>query len=190
MDCLEAIKTRRSCRNYLEKTVERDKLHRILEAASYAPSPVNKQPWEFVVVINVLCKKQFFAAAEATRLKLAEKSGWKWLSAFNIAFLSEAPVLVAVLGDPAKNGAEQFLDEPGNGYIEACSCAVQNMLLAAHAEGLGSLWYSLFEQKDAREIFGLPADKVAIGVVCLGYAEREASAPRRKSVEEMTRFID
>ena len=190
MDCFETIIGRRSCRNYKPDPVEKEKINKILEAATYAPSPVNKQPWEFIVVNNSDCKKKFSDAADATRQKLAERSGWKWLPVFNIDFLLQVPTLIVVIGDPSKNGAEQFLDEPGSGYLESCSCAIQNMLLAAHAQGLGSLWYSLFEKEDIRKIFDISEEKDPIGLICIGYPEIAGSAPRRKSVEEKTRYID
>ena len=89
MDCFETIIGRRSCRNYKQDPVEKEKIGKILEAATFAPSPVNKQPWEFIVVNNSGYKQKFRAAADATRQKLAERSGWKWLPAFNIEFLSK-----------------------------------------------------------------------------------------------------
>ena len=77
MDCFETIIGRRSCRNYKPDPVEKEKINKILEAATYAPSPVNKQPWEFIVVNNSDYKQKFRDAADATRQKLAERSGWK-----------------------------------------------------------------------------------------------------------------
>lgn len=97
--------------------------------------------------------------------------------------------MIVVIGDPSKNGAEQFLDEPGLGYLESCSCAIQNMLLAAHAQGFGSLWYSLFEKEDVRKIFDIPEEKDPLGLICIGYPERTGSAPRRESFEFFAHFL-
>lgn len=190
MDCLEALLGRRSCRNFKSDPVEKEKIAKMLEAAVYAPSPANKQPWEFIVVNNPEYNRRLNETSEATKVKLAGRSGWKWLPDFSIGFLLQAPTLVVVVGDPAKNGAEQFLDEPGAGYVQACSCAIQNMLLAAHAQGLATLWFSLYEKTDVREIFAISADKDPVGIVCVGYPERIGTAPVRKGVAEKVRYLD
>lgn len=190
MECFDALLGRRSCRNYKSDQVEKEKITKMLEAAIYAPSPANKQPWEFIVVNNPEYNKKIKELGERTRSKLAERSGWKWMPTFNIDFLVQAPTLIVVIGDPAKNGAEQFLDEPSAGYIASCSCAIQNMMVAAHAQGLGTLWWSLFEKKEIRDVFGISADKDPIGIVCVGYPERVGTAPPRKGLAEKVRYFD
>ncbi|WP_371379884.1 nitroreductase family protein [Sporomusa aerivorans] len=190
MDCFEAIVTRRSCRNFKSQPVEREKLNRILEAAIYAPSPANKQPWEFIVTQNAKYNTRLKSVADLTKDKLADRSGWKWLPAFSLEFLVQAPILIVIVGDPARNGAEQFLDEPSPGYLEACSAAVQNMQLAAQSQGLGTLWFSLFEKSDVRDIFNISQDKDPIAILCVGYPEFIGKAPVRKSVEDKATFLD
>lgn len=190
MDCLEAIVSRRSCRNFKSDPIEKDKIYKLLEAAIHAPSPANKQPWEFIVVTNPEYNKRLKEACDIAKEKLATRSDWKWIPTFNIDFLLQAPTLIVVVGDPSKNGAEQFLDDPSLGYLESCSCAIQNMLLAGHALGLGTLWYSLFEKKDAREIFGISEDKDPLGIVCVGYPERLSTTTARKGIDEKAKFID
>lgn len=190
MDCFEALLGRRSCRNFKSDPVEKVKITKMLEAAIYAPSPANKQPWEFIVVNNPKYNRKVKETSELTKTKLANRSGWKWLSTFNIDFLLQAPTLIVVVGDPSKNGAEQFLDDPSLGYLESCSCAIQNMQLAAHAQGLATLWYSLFEKTDGREIFDISEDKDPIGIICVGYPERLGAAPIRKGLDEKVRYIE
>ena len=190
MECHDAIQGRRSCRSFTDRPVEREKLTAMLEAAILAPSPANKQPWEFIVVTNPKYNAQLKETSENTKQKLAARSGWKWLPTFNIDFLTEAPALIVVLGDPSKNGAEQFLDEPSPGYLEACSAAIQNMLLVAHDQGLGTLWFSLFEKSDVRKIFAIGDDKDPVAVICVGYSQRSLSTPARKGLDEKVKFLD
>jgi len=190
MDCFEALLGRRSCRHYKSDPVEKDKITRMLEAAIYAPSPTNRQPWEFIVVNNPEYNKKVKEIGEITKVKVAERSDWKWMPNFNIDFLLKAPTLIVVVGDPSRNGGEQFLDVPSPGYIAGCSCAVQNMMLAAYDQGLGTLWWSLFEKKDVREIFGISEDRDPIGIICVGYPERLGTAPARKGLNEKVRYID
>lgn len=191
MECLEAILGRRSCRSFKNQPVEKEKINSMLEAAFYAPSPANKQPWEFIVVNNQQYNARLKETSEVTKEKLAARSGWKWIPTFSIDFLLQAPILIVVVGDPTRNGAEQFLDEPSPGYIEACSAAIQNMLLVAHTQGLGTLWFSLYEKNDARKIFDISVDKDPVGIICVGYPERVSStAPFRKGIEDKVRYID
>ena len=123
MDVFEAIKGRRSCLKFIEYPVEREKIIKMLGCAIYAPSPANKQPWEFIVTNNMRYNQMLKKVAESTKEKLAARSGWKWLATFNINFITEAPILIVVVGDPKQHGAEQFLDAPfmiyrKNQYLE------------------------------------------------------------------------
>lgn len=191
VDCHDAIFNRRSCRSFKSQPVEMDKIRRMLEAALYAPSPANKQPWEFLVTSNPKYHAQIKAASDVTKQILSDRSGWKWLPVFDISFLLQAPTLIIVIGDPNKNGAEQFLDDPSPGYLEACSAAVQNLMLSAQAQGLGTLWFSLFEKDDLRKIFKIGAEKDPIGVICVGYPDKlTATAPTRKGIEDKVTFLD
>jgi nitroreductase len=190
MECQEAILGRRSCRSFSNQLVEKEKLKRLLEAATYAPSPANKQPWEFVVTSNPRYNEQLKATSDHTKEKLAVRSGWKWLTSFNLEFLLQAPLLIVVIGDPSRNGAEQFLDEPSPGYLEASSVAIQNMMLSAHDQGLGTLWFSLFEKTDVRQIFNIGPDKDPIGVICVGYPQHPLPPPPRKGIEQIVKFLD
>jgi nitroreductase len=190
MDCFEALLGRRSCRSFTSQPVEREKIDRMLEAAIYAPSPANKQPWEFIVTANPAYGARLKETSEATKAKLAARSGWPWLPTFAIDFVAQAPALIVVVGDPTRNGAEQFLDAPSPGYLEACSAAIQNLLLAAHAQGLATLWYSLYEKDDVRAIFGVSADKDPVAVICVGYPGHLGAAPARKPAAAKTTFLD
>lgn len=190
MELLEALLTRRSCRRFIDRPVEREKIMKILECAVSAPSPANKQPWEFIVTENPKYNRELKLAVEAIKGKLAVKSGWKWLPAYSMDFLLQAPVLVVVTGDPDRNGAEQFLDEPGKGYEHACCAAIENMLLAAHGLGLATLWFSMFEKRDARKIFGVDEKLDPVAIICLGYTDISSSAPARKDLTTKVKFLD
>lgn len=98
--------------------------------------------------------------------------------------------MIVVVGDPSKNGAEQFLNVPGHGYEHACAASIQNICLAAHCLGLGTLWLSLYEKEDTRQIFNISTDKDPIGIVLLGYAAHEPSTPPRKELNDKVRYID
>ncbi len=189
MDVFTAIKERRSCRSFLPQPVEEDMVQKILEAAAWAPSPLNAQPWEFIVITNTAVKEKIFCEADRCREWTLEKSGWKWLGGYRVDFLKSAPVLIAVVGDPKKTGADMYMEEGGVGYQHACAAAIQNINLAAHALGLGSLWFTFFDKKALREILGVGPEKTPLALVCLGRAAGEPTPMPRKDIKEKTTYI-
>ena len=86
MDLFTAMKGRRSCRNFLPEQVDEATIEKILEAATWAPSPLNSQPWEFIVVTNKEAKEKIFSEGERCRKWALEKSGWKWLGSYPLTF--------------------------------------------------------------------------------------------------------
>ena len=189
MDIFTAIRGRRSCRNFLPEPVSQDTIEKILEAAIWAPSPLNTQPWEFIVITNEEVKKKIFSEAERCRKWALEKSGWKWLGSYQVDFVQSAPVIIVVIGDPKKTGVDMFQEEGGVGYQHACAAAIQNIHLAAHALGLSSIWFTFFDKKPMREILGIDPAKTPLALVCLGKAGGEISRTPRKDVKEKTTYL-
>ena len=191
MDVFTAMKERRSCRRFLPEAVDGKLIEQILEAGNWAPSPANQQPWEFIVIRSSAVKDKIIKEAEPLKRKLLERSGWKWLDSYRIDFVKEAPVIIAVIGDPQKSGADMFLEKgAGRGYLEACSAVVQNMMLAAHALGLGSLWFTLFEGGWLRKILGLDPGKDPVALLCIGKAAGGPAPAKRKDFKEKTLYMD
>ncbi|OGP92581.1 MAG: hypothetical protein A2Z19_01690, partial [Deltaproteobacteria bacterium RBG_16_54_18] len=165
-------------------------IEKILEAASYAPSPLNMQPWQFIVITKQEVKDNIFAEAERCRDWALKESGWKWLGSYKSDFVKSAPVIIAVTGDPTKTGIDMFMKEGGSvSYQYACAAAIQNMHLAAHALGLGSLWFNFYDKKNIIKILGIEEDKTLISLVCLGKRSQEPAAISRKAVKEKTTYI-
>jgi len=82
-----------------------------------------------------------------------------------------------------------FQEEGGVGYQYACAAAIQNMNLAAHALGFGSLWFTLFDKKPMGEILGAAPEKTPLGLVCIGKPDGELLQTPRKDVKEKTTYI-
>ena len=133
MELFAAIRDRRSCRSFSTEPVDKSIINSLLEAAGWAPSPLNAQPWQFIVITGEEKKMEIFEEADRCRRWAVEKSGWKWLDAYSVDFLKKVPVIVAVVGDPKKTGVDMLQPDGTVGYQHACAAAVQNMLLAAHA---------------------------------------------------------
>jgi 5,6-dimethylbenzimidazole synthase len=189
MDLFEAMKERRSCRTYLPEPVGDETIEKLVAAATWAPSPANNQPWEFVAITNQDIKEKIFNEADYRKKVLYEKSGWKWINRYDVTFLKEVPLIIAVVGDPEKSGADMFLTAGGLAYQHACSAAIQNMLLAAHALGLGGLWFTLFEKDPIREILNIGPEKDLIALICIGRPGGEPFQTPRKSVTEKITYI-
>ena len=138
MDVFSAIKGRRSCRDFLPDPLEDRDVVRIIEAGSWAPSPKNAQPWEFIVIRNEEIKQKIYEEAEERRKWFLEKGGWKWLGKYSVDFLLKVPVIVVVVGDPEKTGVDKFLQGDWHG-VPAAFRSRSISLLAAHALELPAL---------------------------------------------------
>lgn len=189
MDLFTAMKERRSCRNFLPEPVDETMIEKLIEAATWAPSPLNSQPWEFIVITHLETKGKIFSEGERCRHWALDKSGWKWLGAYSIDFLKSVPVVIAVIGDPRKSGVDMFTEEGPMGYQAACAAAIQNMHLAAHALGLSSLWFTLFDKKALREILGIVPEKIPLALICIGKPDSLPAPTPRKNIKEKATYI-
>lgn len=148
MNTLEAIKTRRAVRAWLDKNIPEDILHSILEAGRWAPSPLNSHPWQFIVIRN-----------KATFGVLQDKAN-------HGSFLSGANVVIVVVVD--KNAKVDSWLAGLKQHIFSGVCALENMWLAAWDLGLGGCWVSLNEQT-TRQVLSIPDTYELIGSLALGY---------------------
>jgi nitroreductase len=189
MDLFTAIKERRSCRNYSPEPVGEEIIEKILEAGMWAPSPMNAQPWQFIVITNKEVKEKIISEAERCVKWAIETSGWEWLQKYQVDFLHSVPVMVLVVGDPKKSGVDSFQEEGPLGYLQACAGAIQNMHLAAYALGLGSLWFTFFDKQPIRDILGIDAEKTPLALVCLGKPAGEPFKMGRKELEKKVTYV-
>lgn len=158
MDAIEVIKTRRSVRAFAGRAVPRDVLTDLVDCARQAPTAMNRQQWEFVVVT------QAAGLAELARI------------IFHAPWLASAGAAVVVLCDPANEY-----------WVEDGSAATQNLMLAARAHGLGSCWLAAEKQGYAdaiRQAVGAPEKFKVLSVVALGYGA-ESPAPEKRPVEQL-----
>ncbi len=173
------FQSRRSCRSFTSAAVSEDQLDVILRAGQWAPSPLNLQPWEFIVITDPEVKARTRKAAETARQAVIDSGGPAWVAKYQMAFLEEAPLMVAVIVDPAKGGLGDFFGQE-NGSIQAGAACIQNMMLAASQMGLGSLWFTFFRPKDLRETLKIPDSLVIAGLVLFGTPSEPIKAPPRK----------
>lgn len=163
MELMEAIRTRRSVRSYLDRDVEEDKLLRVMEAARLAPSASNRQNWRFVVVKDFSAKKKLSVAARGQ------------------SFVAEAPVVIATCGTDTN-----YVMTCGQAaYTVDVTIAVDHMTLAAAAEGLGTCWIGAFYEDQVKEILGIPQDVRVVALLPLGYPAKVPQPTPRKNAGEI-----
>jgi nitroreductase len=159
MDVLEAIRGRRSIRAFKNEDISAEAVDKLLDAACWAPSAGNIQPWEFIIVRKPEIKARL---VEAARDQL---------------FIKEAPVVVVVCADEYRS-SQRYGQRGTNLYcIQDTAAAVQNMHLAAHSLGLGTCWVGAFNEDETRTILNLPVGTRPIAMIPVGYAD-ESPSPR------------
>ncbi len=161
---IENIMTRTSIRQYKDQPVEQEKIDVMLKAAMAAPSAVNLQPWHFIVItdkktIDLLSGKQ----------------------------PTNAPLLIAMCGDTDKTTMPDGKGKLPDFWVQDVSAATQNLLLAAHALGLGAVWtgvYPVMERTaEVANVLNCPSNIVPVAVVRIGYPD-ESPEPKNKFKEE------
>ena len=153
-----ALYARRSIRFYQDRPVEREKLVKLLKAAMAAPSACNIQPWEFVVVTEP-------EAVVQIKGTIAKWGDWN------------APAVIVVCSYPA------LIPWQGGDGKEDCAAAIENILVAATAMGLGTVWIGGFDPAVVRTTLDIPESVVPIGLVYVGYPAEEKE-PRTQYLEE------
>jgi nitroreductase len=164
METLKAILTRRSIRKYSTKNIPEEYYEVMLKAAMHAPSGRNRQPWHFILVNN----------RDILNKLAAVSPSWK--------MLQEASSAIVVCGDLNLEDSESFI-------IQDCSAATQNILLAAHELGLGSVWLGVHPRPDRLqplvEILGIPAHIIPVSMVSLGNPDEDREQPDRYNLERI-----
>ncbi|WDH33835.1 5,6-dimethylbenzimidazole synthase [Pseudomonas chlororaphis] len=165
-----AIAERRDMRHFVGGTVEPQVLRRLLEAAHQAPSVGLMQPWRFIRISDRLLRGQIQQLVEEERVRTAEALGERSdeFMKLKVEGINDcAEVLVAALMDDRERHifGRRTLPEMD---LASLSCAIQNLWLAARAEGLGMGWVSLFEPAALAQLLGLPAGAKPLAVLCLG----------------------
>jgi len=158
MDAYEAIVTRRSIRAYTAQSVGEELTKELLVAAMSAPSASNRQPWHFVAITD----RQQLNALTAI-LPYGQ-------------MLRQAPLAIVVCGDRERQPMEGY-------WVQDCSAATENILLAAHARGLGAVWLGVYPREERIQelsrLLGLPEQVAPLAVLSIGYpAEHKEPADR------------
>ncbi|MFZ4741685.1 MAG: nitroreductase family protein [Bacteroidales bacterium] len=155
---LEVILTRRSIRKYISKPITNDQVENLLKAAMYAPSARNEQPWHYIVINDRYILDKIIEAHPYANM------------------LKEAALAIIVCADENIEKTEGY-------WVQDCSAATQNILLAAHAMGLGSVWLGVYPRKERilaiKTLFKLPENIKPLSIIAIGHPDEQKAMPKR-----------
>ena len=190
---LDVIKQRRSIRKYKKEPVPQEVIQRIIETAVYAPSAHNAQPWRFIVMADQGHKEALAGTmgrvwlAELERDRIPKNVAQKAVDA-SVKRFASSPVLV--LCCLTMEDMDAYLDEERRRNerdlaVQSVAAAIQNLLLAAHSEGLGACWFCapLFCKTAVRQVLKIPDNVEPQALVTLGYPAEKHAPPERHSLE-------
>jgi len=177
-----AIRTRRDVRShFVRRPIGDAALARMLDAAHHAPSVGYSQPWDFVLVRDAAARRRVKESFEAARASAAAELAGERRRAYESLKLEgilESDLNICVTYDAARSGPFVIgrSSMPEAGVYSVC-CAVQNLWLAARAEGIGVGWVSILSREDLREILGLPEAIEPVAYLCMGHVDEFAERP-------------
>lgn len=172
MNVFEAMEKRRSVRSFaVGRDVEEELVEEILRCGCMAPSAGNVQPWRFVVVRDGEIKKALAAAA------------------LGQDFVAEAPVVIVACADLASHSLSYGQRGVELYSIQDTAAAVQNILLAATALGLGACWVGAFREDDVARALHLVKDLRPLALIPLGYEDRESCPPRKMDCRRLVTYL-
>ncbi|MGD0203130.1 MAG: nitroreductase family protein [Candidatus Bathyarchaeia archaeon] len=189
---LDAIKERRSVRKYSARPVPQEVIEEVLVAAGWAPSAHNVQPWRFIILADALVKRELAEAmAESWAVDIAkdglniEPEKFK----FRVERFANAPVLI--LACLTMDGMDNFSDEKRQKCerdlaMQSLAAALQNMLLAAYAKGLGACWFCApgFCKETVRKVLKIPDEAEPEALIAMGYPAEKPPKPPRKMLDD------
>ncbi|RMF31048.1 MAG: 5,6-dimethylbenzimidazole synthase [Candidatus Nitrosothermus koennekii] len=179
----KAIYSRRDVRSqFIDKSIPDELLLKILDAAHHAPSVGFSQPWDFIIIKDKNIRMQVKESFEKERINASkfidnEDKKKQYLS-FKLEGILDAPVNICVTYDPTRFGP--FIigrnSIPETGVYSVC-LAIQNLWLAARAEGLGVGWVSILDNNELKKILNIPKHIEPIAYLCIGYVTHFESKP-------------
>jgi nitroreductase len=188
MELFDAIYTRRSIRKYKSDPVDDQAVEKILEAGRWAPSWSNTQCWHFVVVRDPGVKAKLGECL--LKFKLPDKE----IENPAVKILNTVPVVIVVGAEMGKSGGPPgpaagsgrgFITDKGDWFMFDTALAVQNMVLAAHAQGLGTVIIGTFDAVKVEKTLNVPDGFRVVTLFPLGVPDTEGKAPPRKELSEI-----
>ena len=176
MDFTDLILHRQSNRAYTNRSIEKEKLMKCIEAARQAPSACNSQPWRFIVVDDVELKKK---VAQTTANRLLPLNHFTNQAPIHIVLVNEGSNFTASLGNKIKNRDFSLID---NGI------AAEHFCLQAAELGLGTCMIGWFNEKELKSLLNIPKSKRPELIITIGYPADEQRIKKRKNIEKIVSY--
>ncbi|HYE93650.1 MAG TPA: 5,6-dimethylbenzimidazole synthase [Terriglobales bacterium] len=177
----QVIESRRDVRAFRPDPVPERTLQRILDAAHHAPSVGFMQPWNFIVVRDPTTKARVHDAFLRENARAAEKfegERGRLYRSLKLEGIMEAPVNLCVTCDRTRSGPNVLgRNTIFDTDVYSTACAIQNLWLAARAEGVGVGWVSIIRHEDLHAIFGIPEHVLPMAYLCIGYPREFLDEP-------------
>jgi nitroreductase len=188
----EVLKARRSTRSFKPDPVSDEDILCVIEAAGWAPSSANSQPWDIIVVKQKETKEAIQESVKRVIKRIKDLRDFPFLKTFTAGYMLEAPVQLVVCGDPRFQYVSMMdgVDEQVKLFAlwGSVSMAVQNMLLAARALGLGSVVFTNFYPEEVKKLLSVPDPLKVICILPLGYPAEHKAPPVRRKLETFTHW--
>ena len=162
MSLVDVLLSRRSVRRYEKKTVPADVVKTILEAGRQAPSASNVQPWHFIVLTDDAIKEQL--------------SHGRWNT-----FIKDSAFTIVGCGYIGNDYGRKW-------SIVDTTIALQNMVIAAWALGIGSCWIGDFKEEDVKELLSIPEDQRVVALISFGYPAEQPGSKQKKPLTEIVGY--
>ena len=182
----EVIYRRRDIRRFRSESLPDETLAAILQAAHHAPSVGFMQPWNFVLIREQSTKQQvaaLFEQEDALAAAVYDSERQKLYRSLKLSGIVEAPLNLCVTCDPTRGGphvlGRHTIRETD---VYSTAAAVENLWLAARAEGIGVGWVSILNNEDLKRILQLPAHIIPVAYLCLGYVDAFGDEPELQKV--------
>jgi 5,6-dimethylbenzimidazole synthase len=177
----KSIYTRRDVRTFLSDPIPEEMIMRLLNAAHHGPSVGFMQPWNFILISTDKIKERLAWAADKERRALAihyEETRQDEFLKLKIEGIKQAPLTICVTCDPTRGGSHVLgRNSIPETDIMSVACAIQNMWLAACAEGLAMGWVSFYKKNDVRDILGIPPHIEPAALLSIGYTDHYPEKP-------------
>lgn len=177
----KSIYTRRDVRTFLSDPIPEETIMKLLNAAHHGPSVGFMQPWNFIIISTDKVKERLAWAADKERRALAihyEDTRQDEFLNLKIEGIKQAPITICVTCDPTRGGSHVLgRNSIPETDIMSVACAIQNMWLAACAEGLAMGWVSFYKKNDVRDILGIPPHIDPVALLSIGFTENYPEKP-------------
>jgi nitroreductase len=169
-DVLEAVKGRRSIRAFKNQDIPAEIVEKLIDAAQWAPSAGNIQPWKFIIVRKPEIKRKLVEAA------------------LSQIFIEEAPIVIVVCANEERSSQGYGVRGKTLYCIQDTAAAIQNIHLTAYSLGLGTCWVGAFRDEEARKILKIPRGIRPVAIIPVGYPAEVPTARSRRPISQIVHY--